>query len=646
MTDTNLISLTGERVTMTLTDKLALEVRDSDGALLWASSPDSVPTITVNPATANADEKTGQCDFALHLAMNQQARPFSTASYSGHQLTLNGFPGTDVTLALALAIDAGTDELLIQVEQTGGQDTVVEVRHLYRFDKPTAAGGYMVLPHGSGYLIHADCPDELPGRGPRGGLIGHRWALPMFGMVHGSHGMCAIVETWWDCDVEADHLPGSHSTLDFHWRSSLGKLAYPRRFFLRFGDGLDYVAMAKLYRQVAGEGGLLCTLQEKADQIPVIRSYIGNVLFRRHAWNIEEGPRVLADIRKLREMDIGINFFFPKWLSTGYSTDPSTDPPPDGRWQAWLLDDPVPGGGWPALVEYAHAVRKLGGVIQGFVNQRHQIPDAPDYDEERWPLNADGRPIDNLGVRDLVDWTQKVLDHAEVNGFKFDILYMDGLAGYGRGIPEDFSTAHPMTRRQNFEQQNACMAETRRRGIMAGSELGRFWAMAESDYFSSTDWCEDRLTNVPTVGAPAPVGEPIPLFQLVFHDCYVSSFMGGGYAVYEVGSDWWADRTPRLYELLFTAAPAYNWLPGGRVPVDWDSAATQRRCTWLKRWSAYYRAIAMSEMVSHQFLCPDRTQQRIEFADGVAAEFNMAANQFRVIGIEGFSGQWETPEAL
>ena len=176
MTDTNPISLTGQRVIVTLTDKLALEVRDPDGALLWASSPDPVPTITVTPATANADEKTGQCDFALHLAMNQQVRPFSTASYSGHQLTLNGFPGTDVTLALALAIDAGTDELLIQVEQTDGQDTVVEVRHLYRFDKPPAAGGYMVLPHGSGYLIHADCPDELPGRGPRGGLIGHRWS--------------------------------------------------------------------------------------------------------------------------------------------------------------------------------------------------------------------------------------------------------------------------------------------------------------------------------------------------------------------------------------------------------------------------------------------------------------------------------------
>ena len=43
----------------------------------------------------------------------------------------------------------------------------MSVEQLYRIEKPVSDGGYLVLPHGSGYLIPADCPDELPGQGPR-----------------------------------------------------------------------------------------------------------------------------------------------------------------------------------------------------------------------------------------------------------------------------------------------------------------------------------------------------------------------------------------------------------------------------------------------------------------------------------------------
>ena len=104
----------------------------------------------------------------------------------------------------------------------------------------------MVLPHGSGYLIDADCPDEIPGKGEFGGIIGARWALPMFGMVSGNDGMCVIADTWWDCDVIAEHTPAKHSALAFNWEASLGELAYPRRLLIRFGPGMDYGKMAKL----------------------------------------------------------------------------------------------------------------------------------------------------------------------------------------------------------------------------------------------------------------------------------------------------------------------------------------------------------------------------------------------------------------
>ena len=43
-------------------------------------------------------------------------------------------------------------------------------------------------------------------------------------------------------------------------------------------EGMDYVAMAKRYRQQAQEQGLLRTLKEKSKQTPVIQEYINNIL--------------------------------------------------------------------------------------------------------------------------------------------------------------------------------------------------------------------------------------------------------------------------------------------------------------------------------------------------------------------------------
>ena len=198
-----------------------------------------------------------------------------------------------------------------------------------------------------------------------------------------------------------------------------------------------------------------------------------------------------------------------------------------------------------------------------------------------------------------------------------------------------------------YEAQNAAFAETRRRGIVPAGELARFWCIADCDYFFYTDWSSDRLANTPVQGAPAPVGEPVPLFQLVFHDCFSAGFSGGGYAVYNAGYDWWADQTPRLYELLYASAPAYNWLPGGEVPLgDLERGALPRKLDWLRRWRDYYSAIATAELVGHSFLSADRTLQQVEFANGVRATFNMAANELRVENVAGFSGEWEQPAQL
>ena len=147
----------------------------------------------------------------------------SDSDFTGYRIRIANFGNIDVEIDLVLALDT-TDTLLIYVEQIGGEGTVLRIDQLFRIEKPTVQGGYMVLPHGSGYLVDSDCAEELPGTRSDTDLIGARWTLPMFGMVRGDNTLFVIVEDWWDCEVKVEHKPDLFSAIEFNWIPSLGSL--------------------------------------------------------------------------------------------------------------------------------------------------------------------------------------------------------------------------------------------------------------------------------------------------------------------------------------------------------------------------------------------------------------------------------------
>ena len=106
-------------------------------------------------------------------------QPFEEGRHRGYRTRLGAFPGTDLEIELVHALDSETDELLVRLEQTGGQDRIRRVNHFYRIEKPTSDGGYLLVPHGSGYLIPADMAESMPkGDSIRGNLVGGVTACP------------------------------------------------------------------------------------------------------------------------------------------------------------------------------------------------------------------------------------------------------------------------------------------------------------------------------------------------------------------------------------------------------------------------------------------------------------------------------------
>ena len=267
------LELAGRRISVRLRRDLGLIVAGRDGKPIWTTSTRKKPE-AVWVSSGSGEERRA----TFEAAGRRQQEAFSDGAHRGYLMRLSRFPRSDLVLALVVALDPDSDELLIEVRQEGGGDSLKQVDHLYCLEKPTADGGYLVVPHGSGYLIPADTASKLEPLddyfvqpGATGGntrrsqnIIGYRYTLPVFGMVNRNRDcLYQIVETWWDCSVAVEHLPGERSTLDFNWLPSLGRFSYPRRSLMRFARGMDHVGIAKSYRAYAKAKGLLRTLEGK-----------------------------------------------------------------------------------------------------------------------------------------------------------------------------------------------------------------------------------------------------------------------------------------------------------------------------------------------------------------------------------------------
>lgn len=611
--------LSGGTVSVGIDDNLTLNIyQGTSEELIWRSLTTSPPTASI----LHEDSDTPLA-YKLSAASQRKVGSFDDGSHRGHRIQLQGFDNTDAQLELILAIDQH-GELLVEVEQTGGTSIVHSISGLYDWQIKPSPDSYALVPRGSGYMIRADSqqPVEVSG------LIGAAHSLPVFALVRGDRTLYQIVETWWDAAVSLNHVPNDQTVLAMQWSASLGRLNYRRRGLWRFVDKLDHVGIAKAYRSYLIKHHAFRTLQKRVEQLPKLKTYLEGIEYRWVHWQEGQTKEIIDNIRNFQQAGLPVTFFYPKWPSQGMEISENFD----AGWQGFVHPSPVPGG-WPAANKLLDAVHQEGCAVKRMLTPHYMYEDAPDYD----PKKLSGVGFPRLSTR-YAEWMiHHVYDFLEKQDFHCDAIYFDGNSAH-RGYDEHRGGGNPVSRRDNYESQLVQFRETRRRGMIPGAELARFWSIAECDFFFFTDWSSDRLRH----------GEPVPWVPLVFHDCYGAHFSGGGY--YNEGKyDWYEERHPRLYELMYSAVPSHNWLPGGSQPInpqDWGTDKMNRRLAWLKRWHTYYQAVCYREMTNHQFLNASRSLQRIEFAGGIIADFDLVKGQFRVQGIDGFTGDWETPETI
>ncbi len=542
--------------------------------------------------------------------------------------TWHGF-GADYTLACGLIlhtlvyIEETRDDLYFVSRLEGdtrGQVQFVSFPAAVDFNGTEPGHGYTVLPRMQGTLVPAGSPIQI-----WDGTVYERDAyMPMYGQVRDNSGYLAVFDTPYDAKYK---LRGEN--VEPLFRTSLGYMAYPRKMLYRFYENCDYNDFAHSYREYLAERGELYTLAEKCARNPAVKRLLGvpiihegiavhihpdsNYYDKDNPANNDYHTSFAAraeQLRALREKGLEEAYIhLDGWGNHGYDN---------------LHPDPFPpheaAGGAEGMKLLSDTARELGYIFGIHDQYRDYYYDAPSFDINNALENIDGRhpfcsvwyggPHSWLCATLAPEYVRRNYDEFERLGIVIEGSYLDVFSVVC--LDECFNPEHPMTRKQCADARNECLNILTSRGIIPSSEetLG---CMMKSQVL-----CHHAPFFTTSLGSSTAdaVGVPIPLYNLVYHDCVVIPWIGtratkGGWGI--PGTDY-----PYLYAIL-NGNPVYCSIQASREIV----ADVKEACSLAGK-------LALQQMVKHEFIDGDYRKQRTTWADGTVIEADLDTCEYTV----------------
>lgn len=489
---------------------------------------------------------------------------------------------------------------------------------------------YSVLNIEQGLLLPNTWPEELTRLHFGGQLCSAAAYMPWFGQVRPEAGYIAICQTPWDACYTADHPAGGpHTHLSFRWLPSLGKMSYRRTIRFTFLGSCDYNDLCKVYRAYVKETGHFCSLAEKAAKNPRVDDLIG-AAFVHKGIKTHVSPNSdffdpadpeknnsltpfsvrTAEVRQYKALGVDrLYYHLDGWGDPGYDNKH-----PD------YLPACIEAGGWEAMKELSDTMEECGYLFGIHDQYRDYYFDAETFDREfgihapdgsvfemaRW---AGGRQT-YLCATQAPFYVKRNFEELRRHGISLKGAYLDV---FTCNEPDECDhPEHRMTRRECLAYRAACFDYLTSRGILPSSEECGDWAM------KSLVFCHygphDFMLAAP--GTPRK-GIPVPLFNLVYHDCMILPWpMDHG----EGQEDY------MLYALLNGGA-AYLDKDGAYPGVDgaFFDAQAKKLEESAARWrvvSELQRKVAKLELVRHEILDGDPLRQQSTFADGTTVTVN------------------------
>ena len=525
-----------------------------------------------------------------------------------------------VTITLSLP-DRGAD-LFVEADMTDRTVKIHDLSLLEPFVCGSTNAALVVADYANGHLYPLDLKPF-----PRMWLANSQIDMPWVGvsdLVTGC-GYSAIVEAPAEFSIVMTPIrSGNRECLSprISFYGSKGEFRYPRRCFYHFASSGGYVALAKRFRDYARELGLIVPFAEKVKRNPNTARLFG----APDVW----GDATLKFAQEAKAAGVE------KMLI-------------HGRTSAGEMK----------------AINDLGYLTSNYDNYTDILPIEPGkgitHDRGRLPddavLKADGtrmtawitfdkkvqymKRCPALWVPAAKEVIPKDLQEHPFLGRFIDVTTAE--SPY-----ECFDPNHPLTSATKIQCGVDLLSYVKSLGLIVGGEHGRWWAVPQLDYIEGMmsglfySWPSGHLIRPKSKDQEftGPWGKEygkwadyekfgigheyrIPLWELVFHDCVVSTW-------------YWGDAS----DFLLTAAPevtpkkdAFNVLYG-TIPLLWankEGSWRTERDTFLRTYRntcKLHEVIAGTEMLTHEFLTADRAVQRTKFSDGTEVMVNFGERPF------------------
>jgi len=465
---------------------------------------------------------------------SETASPGRATWLEGDAQKTEGLDKTSVRLhfksgAVVFALTEDGDALELRYE--GKQDSPVRV-----LDDALAItdveGGYAIVPCREGLLVPANSSKAFKRVFGTSDYEGCH--MNMLGLVKGSS---ALFVTWDNAYVFPELQSSTPS--DERYRQKLTAMFELRRSanslrLMPLGKG-DFNTIAAGYRRYVEKKGLAVTLREKIHREPHVELMIGaanaklwTCLARRMNeesteeesvkvhWTFDEAAQIAEHLSK----DVGIErclFIIGGWTEGGY----------DCRHPDNLPANPECGGN-KGLTDAINRIQALGYVGCLHDNVQDMYRDAKSWDPGFIEKRPDGSLITGgrwLGGRAYMVCAPKQLELAKrpqnlpaINKLFSPWSYFIDTT-YAIGPRECYDPNHPIDRNDDIAWKIRLSDYARGLFGIFGSECGREWALAHSDFFEGLVGVSGRYYhNLKPEELGATV---IPFFEMVYHDCQI-----------------------------------------------------------------------------------------------------------------------------
>lgn len=467
-----------------------------------------------------------------------------------------------------------------------------------------AGKGYTVLPRMQGQLLPAEDPNTFGGGEYCAYIYERDGYMPLLGQVMNTksefgkgEGYTCIIDTPYDSRYVFYHPQGGDTLLTPRFISSLGCIRYKRVLLYHLDTDCDFVTIAKNYRKYLDVRGRAITLREKIAKnpnnayligTPIVHTGIATMISPDSEFYDKEHPEANnwnttfdfrgEQLRKLKESGVErVYLHLDGWGRKGYDQlHPDVFPPCQEA------------GGAEGMARLAKTCEELGYVFGIHDQYRDYYYDADTFDIENAVQYGDGSrfycSVWNGGKQTIL-CSALALDYVKRNYDEFVRLGIDVRGSYLDvfaivELDECFHPAHRTSREDCARNRRDCFDFLTSRGIIPSSEepmdciVPSIALVHHAPYYT------------PDVFAMKPLeaGYPLPLFNLVMHDCIVIPWFSlqGGFGIP-------ADYDPE----------GLQYMNGGTV--YWPEAgADEEETARLKASLAFHERIALGEMVDHE----------------------------------------------